>query len=308
MGQLEDLNVFVRVVEAGGISKAAEQLGVAKSGVSRRLAALENRLGTPLITRTTRSLSLTTVGREYYQRALKLISDAAELDALAMDEGASLSGLLRVAAPLSFGLLHLSPAIDAFICEHPGLTIDVDFSDHKVDLVEQGMDLAIRIADLEDSTLQARRICPIQLVLCASPAYLEERGVPESPADLAQHEILGYKLGDGPAIKLSNDRPGRHLANPALRVVANNGDFLRDMAVAGHGIAVLPTFIVWKSLAAGELVRVLDSHQPAALNAWAVYPRTRYLSLRARRFIDFIVERFGEEPFWDAGNPVARPG
>ena len=299
MGQLEDLNVFVRVVEAGSISKAAEQLGVAKSGVSRRLAALENRLGAPLMTRTTRSLSLTTFGREYYQRALKLIGDALELDAMAMDEGTSLSGLLRVAAPLSFGLLHLSPAIDAFMREHPGLTIDVDFSDHKVDLVEQGMDLAIRIADLGDSSLQARRICPIRLVLCASPAYLEERGVPNSPEDLARHEILGYKLGDGPAIKLTDDRPGRLLVRPSSRVMANNGDFLRDMAVAGHGIAVLPTFIVWRSLAAGDLVQVLDSHKPDALNAWAVYPRTRYLSLRARRFIDFIVERFGEEPFWD---------
>ena len=299
MGQLEDLNVFVRIVEAGGISKAAEQLGVAKSGVSRRLAALENRLGAPLMTRTTRSLSLTTFGREYYQRALKLIGDALELDAMAMDEGTSLSGLLRIAAPLSFGLLHLSPASDELRREHPDLTIDVDFSDHKVDLVEQGMDLAIRIADLGDSSLQARRICPIRLVLCASPGYLEERGIPTSPEDLARHEILGYKLGDGPTIKLTNDRPGRLLVRPSSRVMANNGDFLRDMAVAGHGIAVLPTFIVWRSLAAGDLVQVLDSHKPAALNAWAVYPRTRYLSLRARRFIDFIVERFGEEPFWD---------
>lgn len=299
MGQLEDLNIFARIVEAGGISRAAEQLGVAKSGVSRRLAALEERLGTPLITRTTRSLSLTTVGREYYERALKLISDASELDALAMDDGTSLSGRLRIAAPLSFGLAHLSSAIGEFIHEHPALTVDVDFSDHKVDLVEQGMDLAIRIGQLQDSSLQARRICPIRLVLCASPGYLEKNGVPEDPEDLSHHRVLGYKLGDGPAIKLVSEHTGKQQLTPPLRMVANNGDFLKDMAVAGHGIAVLPTFITWRSMAAGDLVRVLESHRPPGLSAWAVYPRTRYLSLRARRFIDFVAERFGEEPYWD---------
>jgi DNA-binding transcriptional LysR family regulator len=201
---------------------------------------------------------------------------------------------------LSFGLLHLSAAIDEFVREHPDLTIDVDFSDHKVDLVEQGMDLAIRIADLEDSSLQARRICPIHLVLCASPAYLDRHGVPGSPGDLAHHQVLGYKLGDGPAIKLASERASERQVHPPLRMVANNGDFLKDMAVAGHGIAVLPTFIVWRSLAAGDLVRVLASHRPPALNAWAVYPRTRYLSLRSRRFIDFVADRFGETPYWDA--------
>lgn len=300
MGQLEDLNVFVRIVEAGSISKAAEQLGVAKSGVSRRLAALEDRLGTPLITRTTRRLSLTGTGREYYERALKLTSDAAELDAMAMDEGVSLTGLLRIAAPLSFGVSHLSPAIDEFIRQHPGLTIDVDFSDHKVDLVEQGMDLAIRIGELEDSSLQARRICPINLGLCASPAYLEQHGVPQSPEDLANHRVLGYKPGGGPAIRLASERAGQQLVHPPLRLVANNGDFLRDMAVAGHGIVVLPTFIAWQALAAGDLVKILEMHKPPALSAWAVYPRTRYLSLRARRFIDFVVERFGGIPYWEA--------
>ena len=299
MGQLEDMSVFVRIVEAGGIGKAADQLGLAKSGVSRRLVALETRLGVPLINRTTRSSSLTTIGREYYERAVKLIGDVSELDTLATDEGASLKGQLRLAAPLSFGLCHLSPAIDVFMHDNPGLAINIDFSDRQVDLVEQRVDLAIRIADLKDSSLHARRICPVRLVLCASPSYLEEHGMPREPQDLKNHQVLGYTLGGGHTIKLIGSSGDEHLIHVSTRMAANNGDFLCDMAAAGHGIFVAPTFIAWKSLAARDLVPVLEPYTSPALSAWAVYPQTRYLSQRARRFIDFIVERFGDAPYWD---------
>ena len=299
MGQLEDMGVFVRIVEAGGIGKAADQLGVAKSGVSRRLVALETRLGVTLINRTTRSSSLTSVGREYYERAVKLIGDISELDGLATDEGKSLEGQLRLAVPLSFGLCHLSPAIDEFASEHPGLSINIDFSDRQVDLVEQGVDLAIRISDLNDSSLQARRICPIRLLLCASPSYLERHGTPRKPEGLKDHQVLGYTLGSGHTIRLVNPQGDEQLIHTSARMSANNGDFLRDMALAGHGIAVLPTFIVWQSLATQELVPVLEQYTLPTINAWAVYPQTRYLSQRARQFIDFLVERFGDNPYWD---------
>lgn len=299
MGQLEDMSVFVRIVEAGGIGKAADQLGMAKSGISRRLVALETRLGVPLINRTTRSSSLTTIGREYYERAVKLIGDVSELDTLATDEGTSLEGQLRLAMPLSFGLSHLSPAIDIFAREHPGLTINIDFSDRQVDLVEQGVDLAIRIADLKDSSLHARRICPIRLLLCASPSYLKKHGMPQGPEDLKNHQVLGYTLGSGHTIRLSDGNGDEQLVHTSTRMTANNGDFLHDMALAGHGIIVAPTFIVWQSLVARNLVPVLEPYTPPALSAWAVYPQTRYLSQRARRFIDFIAERFGDKPYWD---------
>jgi DNA-binding transcriptional LysR family regulator len=299
MGQLEDMNVFVRIVDAGGIGKAADQLGMAKSGISRRLVALESRLGVPLINRTTRSSSLTPVGREYYERAVKLIGDVAELDSLAEEENVSLEGALRLAVPLSFGLSHLSTAIDIFARQHPGLTINVDFSDRHVDLVEQGADLAIRITDLKDSSLQARRICPIRTLLCASPAYLKKHGTPQTPDELKGHKMLGYSLASGQTIKLLDKKGGEQLVHPTVRMTANNGDFLRDMALAGHGIAMLPTFIVWQSLASRDLVPVLESHTPSHLNAWAVYPQTRYLSQRVRQFIDFLSERFGERPYWD---------
>ncbi|MDH3902300.1 MAG: LysR family transcriptional regulator [Xanthomonadales bacterium] len=299
MGQLEDMSVFVRIVEAGGIGKAADQMGMAKSGVSRRLGALESRLGVTLINRTTRSSSLTNVGREYYQRAVKLIGDVSELDSLATSEGNSLDGQLRLAAPLSFGLAHLSSALDEFAGDHPGLSIKIDFSDRQVDLIEQGADLAIRISELGDSSLQARRICPVRLVLCASPSYLAKNGTPRKPGDLKNHQVLAYTLGSGNTIKLCDQRGNEQLIHTTARIAANNGDFLHDMALANHGIAALPTFIVWQSLSSRKLVPVLESYTLPTINAWAVYPQTRYLSQRARQLIDFLVARFGDKPYWD---------
>jgi len=164
MGQFEQMQLFRRVVDAGGIGKAADQLGMAKSGVSRQLLALETRLGVRLINRTTRRSSLTEAGKAYYEGALKLIDDVVELDALTSDTGSSLKGTLRLAVPLSFGLCHLSTALDEFARGHPGLTLDIDFSDRIVDLAERGIDVAIRITELEDSSLQARRLCPIRIL------------------------------------------------------------------------------------------------------------------------------------------------
>ena len=204
-----------------------------------------------------------------------------------------------MAAPLSFGLSHLSPAIDVFAREHPGLEINIDFSDRQVDLIEQGVDLAIRISDLNDSSLHARRICPIRLMLCASPSYLERHGSPRKPEDLRDHQVLGYTLGSGHTIRFGDQQDDEQLVHTSTRMAANNGDFLRDMALAGHGIVALPTFIVWESVASRELVPVLEQYTLPTINAWAVYPQTRYLSQRARQFIDFLAERFGDNPYWD---------
>jgi DNA-binding transcriptional LysR family regulator len=293
------MHVFARIVETGGISRAAEQLGVAKSGVSRRLAELETRLGVRLINRTTRRSSLTDAGRAYYRGAVKLLGDVAELDALVSDRESSLQGSLKLAAPLSFGLSHLSPAIDEFLQQHPDLSIQVDFSDRQVDLVELGVDLAIRIAELSDSTLQARKICPIRRLICASPDYLERHGMPQGPTELRDHQLLHYDVGGSPGLRLQDAEGREHRLHGRPRLVANNGDFLRDMAIAGHGIIVIPSFIVWQSLAAGDLVPVMQPWWPDPLNTYAVYPQSRYLSRRARAFIDFLADRFGKEPYWD---------
>jgi DNA-binding transcriptional LysR family regulator len=299
MTAFDEMTSFVRVVEAGSISKAAEQLGMAKSGVSRRLAELESRLGVRLLNRTTRRSSLTDAGRSYYEGAVKLLSDVAELDAVVADSEASLRGRLRLAAPLSFGLCHLTPAIEEFMTAHPGVMIDLDFSDRQVDLVAQGIDLAIRIAELRDSSLKARRICPIRLMLCASPGYLEQHGTPRTPEELARHHLLHYDIGGGPLLRLADGRGGEQQLHVEPQLVANNGDFLCDMAIAGHGIILTPTFIAWQAVALGELVPLMREWWPPPLNAYAVYPQTRYLSRRARGFIDFLAERFGENPYWD---------
>lgn len=299
MGVFDEMNNFVRVVEAGSISQAAGQLDVAKSGVSRRLAELEKRLGVRLLNRTTRRSSLTEAGRSYYEGAVKLLADVAELDALVADRESSLEGRLRLAAPLSFGLAHLAPAIEEFARSHPAVVIDIDFSDRQVDLVAHGIDLGIRIAELRDSSLKARRICPIRLMLCASPDYLEQNGTPRVPADLREHRILHYDIGGGPVLRLTDGRGGEEPVAIRPRLVANNGDFLRDMAVAGHGIILTPAFISWQAVAAGRLVPLLREYWPRPLNAYAVYPQSRYLSRRARIFIEFLVQRFGDHPYWD---------
>lgn len=299
MGQLEEMRNFVRVVEAGSISKAAEQLGMAKSGVSRRLVDLENRLGLRLLNRTTRRSSLTEAGQSFYEGAVKLLGDVAELNARTVDAEASLTGTVRLAAPLSFGLCHLSPALDLFMRENPELKFNIDFSDRRVDLVEQGVDLAIRIANLEDSSLQARRICPVRMLLCASPAYLRRHGTPGELDELNKHQMLHYDVGGGPLVRLVDKFGQEQTVNITPRLVANNGDFLLDMAVSGHGIILTPSFIAWRALAAGDLLPVLQEYQPAQHNAYAIYPPTRYLSRRVRALIDFLVDRFGENPYWD---------
>jgi len=300
MGQLEDMQTFVRVVEAGGISHAADQLRVAKSAVSRRLSELEARLGTTLLKRTTRRSSLTDAGQRYYERSLKIIDEVAELNTATTGNDGALAGTLRLAAPLSFGLSHLTPAIDIFARKHPDLSIRINFSDRQIDLVQEGVDLAFRIADLKDSSLKARTITPIRLRLCASPNYLKQQGSPRTHEDLKRHRLLSYdSSGSILPWKLVDAEGREHIVHPEAKIIANNGEFLRDMGIADHGIFISPTFISWEALAKGDLVQVLPDYRIPSINAYAVYPQTRYLPQRARLLIDFLVSRFGDNPYWD---------
>lgn len=299
MGQLEDMSVFIRVVDAGGISRAAEQLGLAKSAVSRRLADLETRLGVKLLNRTTRKSSLTEAGQSYYERAIKIIDDVVELNTLTTDSNTALEGTINLAVPLSFGLSHLSKAIDLFIKQNPKLVININFSDRQVDLIEEGLDLAFRIGDLKDSSLIARKISPIKIILCASPEYLKQYGTPNIPGDLKNHRLLHYNVSGKSQWKLEDKQGTQHIVNVSSNLIANNGDFLKDMAIAGHGIVSSPTFISWQAIAIGDLVPVLSDFKLPQANAYAVYPQTRYLSHRTRELIDFLIHYFGENPYWD---------
>lgn len=301
MGQLEDMHVFIRVVDAGSISRAAEQLGQAKSAVSRRLSELETRLGTKLLNRTTRSSNLTEAGKSYYDRAIKILDDVDELNSETTDNRCQLSGAIRLAAPLSFGLEHLTPALNCFLKQHPDVSIDVDFSDRKIDLIEEGIDLAFRITRLQDSTLQARRLSPIRFSLCASPDYLNEHGNPKHPDELAEHNLLVYKPSPISEWVLTDKDNQEHRVALHSRITANNGTYLKDMAIAGQGIYFCPNFIAWKDLATGNLQRVLPDYRLIEMYAYALYPQTRYLSQRVRVLIDFLAERFGDNPYWDQG-------
>ena len=301
MVRLEDMENFARIVETGSISAAAERLGVAKSAVSRRLSELEGRLGAQLFRRTTRRLDLTDSGREFYERCIRILADVEEAEQAISQAHGTLRGRLRVAVPLSFGLLHLGPAIHDFMAAHPELEFDLDLNDRQVDLLAEGFDLALRIADLEDSSLIARRLATMRTVVCASPDYLARVGTPNAPADLVEHDCLVYSNARDPALWRYRDHHGN---DKSIRVPvcmqANNGDFLRQAACTGQGVCMLPTFIAYRSIEDGSLRPVLTDYTWPAFNAYAVYPQTRHLSQRVRVFVDFLAERFAGVPYWDA--------
>jgi DNA-binding transcriptional LysR family regulator len=309
MDRLEEMQTFTRVVEAGSISGAAERLGVGKSAVSRRLADLEERLGVQLFRRTTRRLDLTDTGRSFYERCLRILDDVDEAESAVSEAHGTLRGRLRVAVPLSFGLNHLVPAFADFMATHPGLVLDLDFNDRQVDLLAEGFDAAVRIADLGDSSLIARRLAPIRHLVCASPAYLTRHGVPQTPESLAEHPCLVYANAPTPGLWSWTDATGQRRSVRVKAVLqANNGDCLREAAEAGLGIAMEPSFILYRAIEAGRLRPVLTEYDWPRLAAHVVYPRTRHLSRRVRALVDFLAERFAGVPYWDRCVDRARGG
>ncbi len=300
MDRLAHMEVFVAVVEAGGIGAAADRLGLAKSAVSRRLAELEARLGATLIHRTTRRLSLTDDGRAFYERCVAILADLDEAESAVRQARVALTGRLRITLPQSFGLLHLSPLIQAFMERHPDLRFELDFNDRQADLVREGLDLAIRIARLEDSSLIARRLCPIRSGVYASPDYLARHGTPATAADLRDHACLVYSNPRDPDLWTYTGPDGRAGGiRVPVRLASSSGEFLLRAALAGQGLIRSPTFFVHEALKAGRLVPVLADHAWPELSAYAVYPPTRHLSRRVRAFIDFLAEALAGEPYWD---------
>lgn len=300
MDRFADMQMFVRVVEAGSISGAAARLDIAKSAVSRRLAELEGRLGAQLLHRTTRRLNLTDSGRAFLERAQTILADLDEAEAAVSQAHTALKGRLRVALPLSFGLLHLAPLIEEFMALHPDVEFDLDFNDRQIDLMQEGFDLAIRIANLPDSSLIARRLAPIRHVLSASPAYLARHGTPTSAQDLKNHRCLAYSnlANLGVWHYRTPDGIAGSVQVP-VKLKANNGDFLCQAALAGHGLILHPTFYLRAALQSGALVAVLTDIAWPELNAYAVYPPTRHLSSRVRALVDFLAARFAGEPEWE---------
>lgn len=296
MNQIEDMQIFVTTVDTQSFTAAADRLGLSKQFVSRRVMALEERLGARLLVRTTRRLSITDTGRGYYERAVKILQDVDEAEQLVANQNAEPRGTLRLTAPMSFGTMHLGPAIARFMANCPEVTIELDLSDRFVDVVGEGYDMAVRIGQLGDSTLVACAIAPTQLLLCASPAYLAQHGTPAAPAELKQHQCLLY--GHSRSVDWPLTERGRPITLPVSgRLRANNGELARDAAVAGLGIALLPTFIIGEALRSGALVTVLDAYAPPPLTIYAVYPQHRQQSRTVKVFTDFLRTTFGKTSF-----------
>ena len=300
MDKFEDLQAFVAVVEAGSFTAAAERLDAAKSAISRRVSGLEERLGVQLLRRTTRTLNLTDTGRSFYEHSARILADLEEAESAAQQEHGELRGTLRIALPMSFGVRHMCKPIAAFAKRHPKIRFDLDLNDRRIDLIEEGVDLAVRIGHLRDSSLIARKLFDVRMVVCASHHYLATRGEPQSPEELRNHDCLVYSNLADPGVWRWEDESGRRFAvelDPAMH--ASSGDFLSNAAAHGLGIVIQPTFIAAEAIRRGNLVPILTDCQWPVSPAYAVYPPTRHLSYRVRAFIDFLADRFSGTPQWD---------
>lgn len=300
MDRFEDLRAFVAVVETGSFTAAADRLALAKSAVSRRLSGLEERLGATLIRRTTRRLNLTEAGRDFYKRSASILADLDEAESAIAHAHGELSGQLRIALPLSFGVHHMAKPIAEFSRLHPGVEFDLNLDDRRVDLLREGVDLAIRIGQLQDSTLVARKLFNANTVLVASPDYLRQHGTPKSIEDLRDHRCLAYgNLAEPTRWACTDSRGKRREFRIDAAMTASSGDFICNLAVEGQGLAVQPTFIAGEFIRRRRLVPVLTDYRWPASPAHAVYPLSRHLSYRVRAFIDFMVDQFDGPPHWD---------
>lgn len=292
MDRFLELQTFTAVVDAGTFVKAADALGLSKAAVSRYVAELEARLGVRLLHRTTRRLSLTEEGQRFYMRSKELLAGLEEAEAEATSRSEAASGRLRLNAPVTFGILHLAPLWGRFMAQHPKVTLDVTLSDRVVDLVDEGYDLAIRIAALPSSTLISQRLATTRMVLCASPGYLKAHGVPHHPAELAGHAVLAYTYWstrdewhfEGP------DGPVSVRTHPCLHT--NSGDTCRAAALADQGIILQPSFLVGPDLAAGSLIELMPAYRSGEIGIYAVYPTRRHVPPKVRALVDFLAAHF----------------
>lgn len=286
------MRVFAAVAEKNGFSAAADALELSTASVTRQVAALEQRLGTRLLNRTTRRVSLTSAGTAYYQRCVQLLAEFDDMEAAVGAQALQPSGLLRINAPVSFGIVKMGPLLAGFRARHPQVTLELALSDRLVDMVEEGFDLAIRITRQPAPTLIARRLADVRVLACAAPAYLAQAGTPKLPADLAGHQCLTYSYwsgGDEWTLRHATDgREEQVRIGGGLR--ANNGDVLCAAARAGMGIVLQPDFLVADDLAAGTLVRVLPDYEVPTIGIFAVYTSRSHLAPKVRSFIDYLVE------------------
>jgi DNA-binding transcriptional LysR family regulator len=306
MDRITTLSVFRRVAELGSFSAAARELRLSNAAVSKYVAVLEERLRTRLLQRTTRSVSLTPAGAAYLERVARILDDLEELDDAAMKNSTVVRGTLRVNGPNAFGLMYLAPAIPALLEQWPELHVDLSLTDRFVDLIEEGVDVVVRITTVlrDSATLVAQRLASCDQVVFATPAYLRKRGTPKQPSDLSNHECLVYGLRT-PVWQFGRD--GKALDVPvAGRLRVDNSLALRDAVLAHAGLAMLPRFYVQDLLDAGRVRAVMTDTGAPTINIFAVYPRQRHLATKVRVFIDHLREDFARAPWASDGSNAPR--
>jgi DNA-binding transcriptional LysR family regulator len=301
MDRLTTLRSFLSVAELHSFSEAAKRLGLSKSLVSRHVSGLEAELGVLLLSRTTRRLSLTEAGQAYAERCGRILADLMEADQAVGNLQTVPQGRLKITAPMSLGTLHLAPALPRFTETFPGIQLDLSLSDRLVDLIEDGFDLALRAGRLVESSLIAKKLCPMRKLACASPDYLKTYGEPQVPADLTQHRCLSHSELAVQEWRFvdAQKRPTNIAVQGPVRT--NNGEAMRHLALAGVGIVYLPTFFLGPDIRAKRLIPVLESFTPQDSALYAVYPHARHLSPKVRAFLDFLAQTFPSSPKWDEG-------
>jgi DNA-binding transcriptional LysR family regulator len=299
MDKTQEMTSFVAVVEAGSFVAAAGVLGLSKAAVSRQVAELEHRLGARLLHRTTRRLSLTDDGQLFYGRAKELLAAIDEAESEIASRSGEPSGLLRINAPLTFGVLHLAPLWGRFADAHPKVALEIDLSDRIVDLVEEGYDLAVRITNLPSSQLVSRQLASSRMVLCASPEYIARHGAPAHPDDLTAHRVISYSYWSTRDEWSFSGPDGEVRVRTQPRIHANNGDTCRAAALDHQGIILQPDFLVGDDLRQGTLLELLPDYASLTIGIHAVYPSRKYLPIKTRRMVDFLVTAFAT-PSWAA--------
>ncbi|HEX6633841.1 MAG TPA: LysR family transcriptional regulator [Usitatibacter sp.] len=306
MSSPSDMTAFVRAVELGGFSTAARDLGLTPSAVSKLVTRLEDRLGVRLLNRTTRRLALTPEGEAYFHRSQRILSDIAEAENEVASFRAKPRGLLRVNVGTAFGMHQLAPALPDFLARNPEVQVELTVTDRVVDLIEEGADIAIRLGTLGDSSLVARKVCDLERVVCASPAYLRRHGLPRKPEDLLKHNCLSVDYAPNLRRWPFETPEGVRHVEVAGNVSANNADALLELALLGVGVIRLSDVMVGEALREGRLVPLLaDVHHSEPLPLHAVYPQGRHRAPRVAAMVDFLVERFGCAPWRSAGRARA---
>jgi DNA-binding transcriptional LysR family regulator len=299
MDKLGAMNAFAKVVALGSFAEAARALGSTRSATSKAVMELEHLLGVRLLDRTTRRVRATEAGLAYYDQCLDILARVEETEMQVARLHGEPRGILKVNGPTSFGALYLGPAVAEFMAKFPDLKIELTLSDRFIDPIEEGVDVTVRIAELADSSFVARKLAPARRAYVASPSFVAKYGAPNTPEDLAHLPCLSY----GHTTSLQRWRivvDGEAIATPINSVLcSNNGDVLRTAALAGLGVAELPTFLIGPDIEAGRLKTVLDRFPQPAFGVHALYASNRYLAAKTRAFVDFLAQRFGDEPDWD---------